>query len=184
MSRWETPIGLVFKRLVLAFWAMFFTMVTLTNLVNLLAKLGALHWRFLNSGNFAYLRSVVSVYAVGTLVTKLLLAGAFGLETVAATLFWRALLRFGRERRGMREAFLALSFGTVVWIAFVFMTEFFTAYPAEAVFRELLVLSLASAVVLVVVPDAVGVPEPRPRPPLVSGEAAAVVPESTRRKEI
>jgi hypothetical protein len=51
---------LTLKRLVLASWTMFFTMVALTNLVNLLAKLGASHWRFLNSGNFAYPRSAKS----------------------------------------------------------------------------------------------------------------------------
>jgi hypothetical protein len=46
-------MGLVFKRLVLVFWTMFFLMLALTNLVDLLDKLGVLEWRYLNSGNFA-----------------------------------------------------------------------------------------------------------------------------------
>src|SRR5262245_30178135 len=117
----------LFKRLVLLFWTMFFSLVALTNLVDLLGELGALDWRFLDSGNYDYLRSVVKVYEVGPGLTKALLAGALAVELAAAVLFWRALLAFGRDGRGVREALLALCFGAFVWISFVFMTELFTA---------------------------------------------------------
>jgi hypothetical protein len=51
--------GLLFKRLLLLFWAMYFSIVSLTNAVDLLGELGALNWTFLDSGNFDYLRSAV-----------------------------------------------------------------------------------------------------------------------------
>jgi hypothetical protein len=149
-------LGLIFKRLLVGFWAMFFSLVALTNLVDLLDTLGAFDWRFLDSGNYEYLRSVVDVYGVGPAVTKALLAGAFAVELVAAVLFWRALLRLGRGERALREAFVAVCFGTGVWVAFVFMTEFFTAYDSESVFRELLAIMVGTALALVLVPDEVG----------------------------
>jgi hypothetical protein len=89
------------------FWAMLFTLVTMTNLVELLDALGAFHRRFLDLGNYEYLRSVVDVYDVGPAVTKVMLAGAVASELVAAVLFWRALLRLGRGGRAMREALVA-----------------------------------------------------------------------------
>ena len=38
------PLGAVLKRLLIGFWAMYFTLVALTNTVDLLDELGALHW--------------------------------------------------------------------------------------------------------------------------------------------
>lgn len=155
--------GLLLKRLVLVFWAMFFSLVALTNLVNLLDELGAFDWRFLDSGNYGYLRSVVDVYDVGPAVTKLLLGGALAIEAAAAVLFWRALRAFGPGGRGGREALLALCFGTFVWTAFVFMTELFTAYASESVFRELLTITLASALAVALIPDEAGTAAPAAR---------------------
>jgi hypothetical protein len=139
-------LGLLFKRILIGFWALFFSLVALTNLVDLLDTLGALDWRFLNSENYAYLHSVVKVYEVGSLVTKLLLAGALAIETIAAVLFWRALLRRTR-------ALIAVCWGALVWIAFIVMTEFFTAYQSESVFRELLTMTIATALAIALIPD-------------------------------
>jgi hypothetical protein len=138
--------GLLFKRILIGFWALFFSLVALTNLVDLLDTLGAFDWRFLNSENYAYLHSVVKVYDVGSLVTKLLLAGALAIETIGAVLFWRALVARTRP-------LIALCWGALVWIAFIGMTEFFTAYQSESVFRELLMLTIATALAVVLIPD-------------------------------
>jgi hypothetical protein len=151
-----SDLGLIFKRLLVGFWAMFFSLVALTNLVDLLGALGAVDWRFLDSGNYEYLRSAVTVYDVGPAVTKVMLAGAFAIELVAAVMFWRALLTLGPGARAMRAALAAVCFGTGVWIAFVFMTEFFTAYDSESVFRELLAVMIGSALALVLIPDDAG----------------------------
>jgi hypothetical protein len=145
-------MGAVLKRILLGFWAMFFSIVALTNTVDLLGELGVLHWTFLNSGNFDYMRSIVQVYDVGAVPTKLLLAGALAVEVVGAALFWRALL----DRRDARTALQALCWAVLVWTAFVFMTEFFVAYTAESPFRELLMLAIGSALVVALVPDDAG----------------------------
>lgn len=150
------PSGLLLKRLLLLFWTMFFSMIALTNLVNLLDSLGLFDWTFLDSGNFDYLRSVVDVYGVGAAPTKLLLAGALLIEAVAALLFWRALLGFGIRRGGQRAAMTAICWGTLVWTGFVFMTEFFVAYSAESVFRELLAIMVGTAIAIALIPDDAG----------------------------
>ena len=102
MTYAEMPLGLLLKRLVLLFWTMYFSMVAITNFVDLLGELDILHWTFLNSGNFEYLVSVVKVYDVGPDLTKLLLVGAWLLEVTASVLFWRGavLLRALREGTG------------------------------------------------------------------------------------
>lgn len=150
------PSGLLFKRLLLLFWTMFFTMVALTNLIDLVGELGIFEWTFLNSGNFEYLRSVVKVYEVGPTLTKILLAGAFLIELIAAAFFWRALVLFGRSSSGRQVTFTAICWGTLVWTSFVFMTEFFVAYGSESVFRELMVIMIATGLAITLVPDEAG----------------------------
>jgi hypothetical protein len=149
-SRLGAP-GQLLKRLLLGFWGMYFSMVALTNLVDLLGAVGATHWTFLNSGNFGYLQSVVKVYAVAPSLTKGLLAGAFAIEAIGAVLFWRAL-----RARTLKSALQAHCYGTAVWLVFIFMTELFVAYQAESVFRELLLLIIATAICIAVCPDRLG----------------------------
>lgn len=150
------PSGLLFKRVVLLFWTMFFSMVALTNLVNLLDSIGLFDWTFLDSGNVDYIRSVVEVYGVGDPPSKILLAGAMLIEALAALLFWRALLGYGMKRDGERAAMAAVCWGTLVWTGFVFMTEFFVAYQSESPFRELLAIMVGTGIALALVPDDVG----------------------------
>ncbi len=145
------PGGVLLKRLLLAFWAMYFSMVAVTNTIDLLDEIDALHWTFLNSQNFDYMRSIVKVYDVGSLPTGLLLAGALAVEVVGAVLFWRALLRRSSDANAV--ALQAVSWSVLVWIAFTFMTELFVAYTSESPFRELLLLAIGTALVIVLVPD-------------------------------
>ena len=147
------PSGLLFKRIVLLFWTMYFSMLTLTNFVDLMDVFGVFDWTFLNSQNFAYLQDTVKVYDVPTSVTKLLLVGSFGIELIAAILFWRALIGSGQNASSRSRAMLAISFGALAWTAFIFMTEFFVAYGTEPPFRELMMTTLASGLVIVLVPD-------------------------------
>ena len=111
------PVGLLFKRLLLLFWTMFFTIISLTNLVDFLGEVGVLDWTFLDSNNFGYVQSVVDVYNVGDDVTKLLLLGALAIESVGAVLFARALLALREGGIGMRAALLAVCWGLMVWTA-------------------------------------------------------------------
>lgn len=68
-----------------------------------------------------------------------------------AVLFWRALLRRSSDANAV--ALQAVSWSVLVWIAFAFMTELFVAYTSESPFRELLLLAIGTALVIVLVPD-------------------------------
>ncbi|MGO9961529.1 MAG: hypothetical protein ACLP50_37080 [Solirubrobacteraceae bacterium] len=92
----------------------------------------------------------MKIYGVGALATKGLLA----IEITGAALFWRAL----RERDDT-PALQALCHGAAVWLAFIFLTEFFVAYPSESVFRELLLLTIATAIYIALAPERL---KPRP----------------------
>ena len=130
----------------LGLWAMYFSIVAVSNAINLLDVFGVLHWRLLDSTNFEFMRSIVKVYGLNVTETKLLLSGALVAEIVAAVLFVRVL--FGRGR-----ALVALSFGAFVWTAFTFMCELFLAYTTEGPFRDLLMLTIGTALVVALVPD-------------------------------
>ena len=141
----------VLKRVVVAFWVMFFTIVTTSNIIDLLDVFGFVHWSFLDSTNFAYIRTVVAPHGVGTGAAKMLLLGATAAEATGALLCWWALL--ARGGGFVRRALTALTWSAGLWTAFVFMTELFTAYNSESPFRELLTLTLCSALVVALVPD-------------------------------
>ncbi|MDA0183212.1 hypothetical protein OJ997_23075 [Solirubrobacter phytolaccae] len=134
------------KRILIGFWAMYFSIVALSNAIDLLDSIGALHWTFLDSTNYDFMRGIVKIYDVGPTLTKLLLLGAFAVETVGAVLFWQALLGGRRVRE-------ALAWSALVWTAFVFMTEFFIAYTSESTFRELLMLTIGTALAVELLPD-------------------------------
>jgi hypothetical protein len=152
-------VGLRLKQLVLGFGAVFLGIVALTNLLNLVSA-ATTPWDFLNSDNTAYVASVVGVYSMPDWFDELAVAGAFVVEATGAALFVRALLRYRGGGSGVVEAFQALAWNVGVWCAFILGTEFFVAYGAEGVFRELLALALLMAVVLAVVPDDVRRTEP------------------------
>ena len=147
-ERGASPSGHLLKRLLLLFWAIYFSMVALTNLVNLLDSTGAIHWSFFDSGNLGYMLSIVKIYHVGQTPAKLLLAGALVLEVAAVFMFALALLLGDRERE-----LRALCYCAGVWVLFIVMTEFFVAYASEAPFRELLLLTIATAIYVVLIPD-------------------------------
>ena len=140
------PAGRALKLVLLGFWAMYFAIVAVSNTINLLDVLGVLHWKLLDSTNFEFMRSIVKVYALNVTETKLLLAGALAAEVVGAVLFVRVLL-------GRGKALIALAYGAFVWTAFTFMCELFLAYTTEGPFRDLLMLTIGTALVVALVPD-------------------------------
>ena len=66
------------------------------------------------------------------------------------------LLGRALRARTLNSALQALCYGTAVWLGFIFMTEFFVAYQAESVFRELLLLTIATAICIAACPDRLG----------------------------
>ena len=167
-------IGVRLKQLVLAFWALYLGMVALTNTVNFVVTVTGAHWSFLNSGNHDYIASVVHDYHWPNWFVTLSVLGAAAIEGIGALLFVRALRRYRGNRTGIVEAYQALTWNLVVWIAFIAGTEFFVAYPPEAPFRELLGLGVLTILAVAVVPDDVTTITQRT---VGSDQSAAAVPE-------
>lgn len=107
----------------------------------------------LNSDNAAYIQSITKDDALPDSFDELAVAGAAIVEGIGAVLFWRALGAMRGDGTGVREVWWALTWNVVVWLGFIAGTELFVAYTSESPFRELLLIGLAMAVVVAVVPD-------------------------------
>ena len=148
--------GLALKRLTLAVGAIYFTLIAITNLVNLLHGVHLLHGTILDSGNIAYIRSITKSWSLPTWFDDIAVAGAFCAESFGAVLFWRAVVQSRNGTARCRAVWLALAWNIVVWLGFIVGTEVFVAYGSESPFRELLMIGLLMVVIVAVVPDDAG----------------------------
>jgi hypothetical protein len=80
-------------RVLLSFWAIWFTAVLASNVADALREAGLLHqsWRF-TSGNFALVADSLAVYSLSRTWAAVAFALVLALELAAASLFWRATL--------------------------------------------------------------------------------------------
>src|ERR1700744_2074655 len=145
--------GLLLKRLVLVGGAVYLTMVAVTNVIDFIASVGHFHWVFLNSGNAAYIASIVKVYSwpvwsVDAVVLMAALAEGFG-----AFRFSRAPVRYRGGATALRAVWQALPWNVAIWLGFIGGTEFFVAYASEGPFRDLMIIALLMPVIIAVVPD-------------------------------
>ncbi len=133
---------------ILLFWAAWFTVVALTNLLDALKALGLLSpgWT-LASGNYALMLKVTAVHGAPAAVVALLFLGVILWEALAAALFWRAWARRGEA---VATAFLV---GLALWAAFTLADEVFIAYPLEGVHLRLFAVQLLSLLAIRLLPD-------------------------------
>jgi hypothetical protein len=143
-SRW---LGLHFVGPgLLGFWALYFGVVTLSNLTDLLRALHVLPagWSWV-SGNLAFIAASTGKFGVPTWVNPILLAGVIGWEALAAVLFWRA----ARDPSGRwpGPAFLV---SLSLWGTFIVLDEILLIFEtgAEATHLRLLIATLLTLVVL------------------------------------
>jgi hypothetical protein len=94
------------KRLLLLFWAVWFSVVFLSNLADAGKSLGLLggSWAFA-SGNGKLIQETTASYGISSTVNATLFAGVILWEGIAAVLFWRAGWIF-RGRNSARTATL------------------------------------------------------------------------------
>ena len=134
------PIG----RLVLWIWAVWLSVVTLTNIADALKALGVLPPQFtFSSGNYAFMRSVTVVHHTPVFLVAVLFAGVIAWEIVATVLHWRAVAAFTTTT--IQQAFLA---SIALWGAFMVADEIFLSYEVEATHTRLFVAALVSVIVL------------------------------------
>jgi hypothetical protein len=145
---------ILLKRLLLFFWAFWFTVVFLTNLADAGKGLGILNesWVFA-SGNWQLIQETTARYRTPAAVNVILFAGVILWEAVAAVLFWLAGWRF-RGRSSTRKAeYLAFTTSLLLWCAFLVADEVFIAYPLESTHLRLFVVHLVTLLAVELLPE-------------------------------
>ena len=146
------------KRVVLVFWASWFTIVFLTNLFDALKALGIVgeSWTFA-SGNWALMLKTTGIYHVPTPVVALLFAGVMAWEGLSAILMWTAVGALGRTpgRGSTKAVYRAFAVALGLFATFVIADEIFIAYSLEGTHLRIFVTLLVSVLALHLLPDEV-----------------------------
>ena len=112
------------------FWALWLSVVTLTNVTNGLRTAGVLPTTFaFASDNLQLIETTTSVYEVPRAATWLLFAAVIVWEATAAALLYRAAARLRRGDGAGVEAAYAAALG--LFAAFMLADELLLAYPLQ-----------------------------------------------------
>ncbi len=134
------------KRLLLVFWAAWFTIVFATNLCDAAKAAGILDnsWAFA-SGNYAFVCQTTARYGPPGWVNDALFAGVLLWEAVAAASFWWAVFAYANDNR---PAYVAFTVGVGLWAAFLIADEVCIAYTVEATHFRLLIAQMLTLLVI------------------------------------
>src|SRR5215472_9109159 len=124
---------ILLKRLLLFFWAVWLSVVFLTNLADAGKGLALLDesWAFA-SGNWKLIQETTARYQTPAAVNIILFAGVLFWEGVAAVLFWRAGWSFRGKHSGRKIWYSAFTTSLLLWGAFLVADEVCIAYPLAA----------------------------------------------------
>jgi hypothetical protein len=127
----------------LGFWALYFAIVTLSNLTDILANLHVLPagWRWV-SGNLAFMTASTGKLGVPVWINPILLAGVIAWQGLASFLFWRAA--WEPDGRWLGPAFVV---SLSLWASFVLLDEVLLIFETGTHLR-LLIAELLTLVVL------------------------------------
>jgi hypothetical protein len=130
----------------LGFWCLYFAIVTLSNLTDLLRSIHVLpaDWAWI-SGNLAFIATSTAKISVPAGLSSVLLAGVIVWQSLASILFWRALRR--GDRASMGPAFVV---SLSLWATFILLDEILLIFEtgAEATHLRLFIAELVSLCVL------------------------------------
>jgi hypothetical protein len=142
------------KRLLLLFWAVWLSVVFLSNLADASKALGVLgeSWAFA-SGNWKLIQETTARYKTPAAVNILLFAGVIIWEGIAAVLFWWAGGRF-RDRNVARKAvYLAFTTSLLLWRGFLVADEVCIAYSVAGTHLRLFVAHLVTLLAVELLPE-------------------------------
>jgi hypothetical protein len=142
------------KRLLLLFWAVWLSVVFLSNLADAGKGLGFLgeSWAFA-SGNWKLIQETTGRYGIPAPVNAILFAGVILWEGIAAVLFWRAGWSFRGRNAARTAVYLAFMTSLLLWAAFLIADEVFIAYPLEGTHLRLFVAHLVTLLAVELLPE-------------------------------
>lgn len=146
---------ILLKRFLLLFWAVWFSVVVLSNLADAGKGLGLLgeSWAFA-SGNWKYIQDTTARYRTPGSVNAILFAGVILWEVIAAVMFWWAGLSFPGRSPSRKPVYLAFTASLLLWGAFLVADEVFVSYPLESTHLRLFVSHLATLLAVDLLPEA------------------------------
>lgn len=138
------------KRLLVLFWAAYFSLTFLTNVTDAAKALEMVPttWPFA-SGNYDAITQTTARYGAPAKVNAVLFGGVIVWEGLAAFQFWVAWVMFPR-RHLVRAAF---SVGLLLWAALLIADEVCIAYAVEATHWRLFTALLATLVAIELIPE-------------------------------
>lgn len=130
---------------IVAFWAIWFLIVTATNACDILKAIQILpqDWSFA-SGNYQFMQSVTGRYHLPVSVTRFLFLGVVCWEGLASVMFWRAVFSTRNSNAGEQSVRTAFAIALGLWAAFVIADEVFIAYSVEGTHVQLFIAQLVS----------------------------------------
>jgi hypothetical protein len=143
------------KRTLLFFWAMWLSIVFVTNVLDGCKALGLLgeRWSFA-SGNYRFLAETTARYGTPFWLNGLLFLGVIVWEGAAATLFWRAWKRFQESGEGGRRfLYAAFTVSLTLWSAFALADELFISYTVEGTHLRLFIAQLTTLLAIELLPE-------------------------------
>lgn len=138
---------------IILFWAMWFSLAALSNIIDLFNQLGwiAANWQFI-SHNFALIQGVVSIYGLPIFIVFVMFIAVIIWECLISVMFWMAAKQFYRSA-SMHYTNLAFTLGIFLWAAFLVMEEIFIAYSFEQMHLRLLVAQLICLMAMYLLPE-------------------------------
>jgi hypothetical protein len=138
-------------RLILGFWAAWYSIVVASNLCDAAKSLGGLpeSWAFV-SGNLALVRQTTAIYSVPAGIVDAMFGAVILWELAAAVLFASAAVQQSSSAQAWPAAERALLVGIGLWSAFILADEIFIAFPTgiEGTHLRIFVAHLASLIAL------------------------------------
>ena len=153
-AEFARPVVL-FKRVLLAGWAAWLSIVFTTNVLDGAKVLGLLaeDWAFA-SGNYRFLTETTARYGVPAWANAVQFVGVIVWEGIAAVLFWLACRTYrGRGRRNVAILYAAFTASLSLWLAFALADEVFIAYPVEGTHLRLFIAQLATLLAVELLPE-------------------------------
>jgi hypothetical protein len=135
------------KRLLLLYWAAYFTIVLTTNVCDAAKAAGLLDdsWAFA-SGNYRFVCETTARYSPPGWANAVLFAGVLFWEGAATAAFWWATFAYSNDNR--RPVYLAFTVALTLWMAFLLADEVCIAYQVEGTHLRLFIAQLGSLLVI------------------------------------
>lgn len=142
------------KRVLLFFWAVWLSVVFLSNFADALKEIGWLGESLaFASGNFKFIQATTARYGTPDFVNALLFAGVIVWEGVATLLFWWAAWTFRGRKSGRKILYFAFTSSLLLWGAFLVADEIFIAYPVESTHLRLFIAHLLTLLAIDLLPE-------------------------------